>query len=173
MWLFALLACGADRDLDGFPKSQDCDDDDPLVYPGAPDAPEDGVDGDCDGDDPPYAFLGTWTLSDIDASYFGLAALEPGSFGTLTIEDDLTATLDVDVFLAEDLIGFSLQAPIELTGEVSAVPGRDRFDALLDGELFDEEVYADLYCVVVDGGVVCAGGLKALDINFDVEAWFE
>ena len=49
-----------DLDADGFPSllacftrtGCDCDDRRPWVNPGADDAPGDGVDADCDGDDP-------------------------------------------------------------------------------------------------------------------------
>ena len=43
-----------DFDGDGFARALgggDCDDRDPLVHPGAPDIPGDGVDADCDGED--------------------------------------------------------------------------------------------------------------------------
>ena len=33
----------------------DCDDRRPWVHPGAEDLPEDGVDADCDGDDPEFS----------------------------------------------------------------------------------------------------------------------
>lgn len=58
--LLALLlaACGTspigsntDRDGDGYPVPQDCDDTDPTVHPTAADAPYDGVDSNCLGDD--------------------------------------------------------------------------------------------------------------------------
>jgi len=66
MWLIAaLLACPVateadladvrDGDGDGIAAEafagNDCDDDDPDVYPGADDAPYDGIDSDCRGDD--------------------------------------------------------------------------------------------------------------------------
>ncbi len=40
-----------DADGDGHLSDSDCDDADSTVYPGAPDAPYDGVDADCAGDD--------------------------------------------------------------------------------------------------------------------------
>ena len=52
---FLLMGCPAggatDFDNDGFPDSLDCQPDDALAYPGAPDPWGDGVDSDCDGTD--------------------------------------------------------------------------------------------------------------------------
>ncbi len=41
-----------DADGDGFIGAEDCDDSDPYTYPGAMEFPGDGVDQDCDGEEP-------------------------------------------------------------------------------------------------------------------------
>lgn len=41
----------ADADGDGWLSDEDCDDDDPEVYPDAPETAGDGVDSNCDGED--------------------------------------------------------------------------------------------------------------------------
>lgn len=40
-----------DRDGDGFTDDVDCNDEDPMVFPGAADTPGDGLDTNCDGFD--------------------------------------------------------------------------------------------------------------------------
>lgn len=42
-----IVPCFNDADFDGFPASVDCADDDPSVYPGAPEKCDDGIDQDC------------------------------------------------------------------------------------------------------------------------------
>ena len=49
--LFENCGNSMDDDQDGYAENDDCDDNDGAVYPGAPEAWYDGVDGDCAGDD--------------------------------------------------------------------------------------------------------------------------
>jgi hypothetical protein len=60
-----------DADADGHPAWEDCDDDDPTVFPGAPEQCN-GTDDDCDGDTDEGALLDFW--ADADGDGWGDAA---------------------------------------------------------------------------------------------------
>ncbi len=63
-----------DADGDGSPDSDDCDDGDPYVYPGAPDTCHDGIDTNCDGVDASC----DWTTGTHDFSEDGVVLYARG-----------------------------------------------------------------------------------------------
>lgn len=172
-WVFtglgvAVAGCATtdldDADGDGFGAAVDCDDEAPLVYPGALETKGDGVDSDCDGQDPPYAFLGAWELVDYAASIGGYPIFEDVPYsGEMQIEEGLRAMMTVE------FEAYSLQLPAELEGTASPLPGEDTFNLELSGifapGLQDSPASADLDCDVWDSEVVCDGALLILGYN--------
>jgi hypothetical protein len=173
-WLCLLLAaCGGDLDYDGAIED-DCDPRDPLIYPGAPDAPGDGIDADCDGRDADYPFFGEWELLDFEATVYSEEAINPGSStGSMTIARDLTVTAELVASLSESLLGLAITLDLALDGTASPIPGTRDVNLYLKGEALGEKIRVDLRCAPDDeNDLACAGGLKALDTNLDASAWY-
>ena len=173
-WLFLLLAaCGGDLDYDGAIED-DCDPRDPLIYPGAPDAPGDGIDADCDGEDADYPFFGEWVLLDFEATAYSEEAIAPGtSTGQMTIARDLTVTSEMAASLSEELLGLAVTLDLILDGTASPIPGTRDVNLYLKGEALGEKIRVDMRCALDEqDDLVCAGGLKALETNLDASAWY-
>ena len=95
--LYVRYAYEADNDLDGYLESEDCDDTDATIYPGATEVVGDGKDNDCDGNETCYADvdmdgygaddLSTVLSSDSDCDDAG----EAGTSDPLTDCDDTNA----------------------------------------------------------------------------------
>ncbi len=120
-----------DADGDGSPASEDCDDGDIFVYPGAPDAPYDGVDSDCAGDD------------DDDADADGHRALSEGGDDCNDLNDAVSPSLaelpydgqdnDCDPGTPDDdLDGDGFRA-FEECDDTDAGVGPDRVEVAFDG----------------------------------------
>jgi hypothetical protein len=175
----SLAGCGpGDFDYDGFADADDCDPENPLVYPGAPDDPADGVDSDCDGIDPDPPFVGEWRVVAFSAMYSTFDAFAPGSTeGTLTIEADGATVLDATGDLDESLVGFSLPVVLTFGGTASPAGGRGGVTLYLAGEVdasFQvESSELELGCSVLDEVMDCAGTVKALDASLLTTATFE
>lgn len=179
-----LGACAAeeltDADWDGIPASRDCDDGDPEVYPGAPDAPGDGVDADCDGIDPDHAYVGEWSVVELTADFSSLTVIMPGlSTGTLDLEEE-AADLEVNVTIDPELVGYELALDLVFTGSASpVVDAEDAVRIYLEGNVGSEQSTMELDCAVIHdegeeahGFLACDGTLKALDANLLTAALF-
>lgn len=175
--LTGLLACGAgspvDADHDGFTAGEDCDDADPFVHPGAPDAPGDGLDADCDGSDPVHGFVGTWDLVWISAMFSSFQLVDEGSeTGGMTLGEDLEVDMQAGIGIDPDLVGYELDVPLEMQGWVSPLPGESLSVVRVEGTVLAESSYVELECHADADTLDCAGVLKALDINLLTEASF-
>lgn len=171
MVMALLVGCANDEDLDGFNRKDDCDDADPFVYPGAPDAAGDGVDGDCDGTDPAYAWLGDWTITDLDASYSGLQLYQDGTgAGTLSLYEDMTVLATVSGALNPDVVGTDIVITAELAGAASPIEGPDLLTLYAEGEAYGELVHISWDCGVEAEELLCVGELKALEISLEAVA---
>lgn len=166
MWFLLLAACGADLDHDGAAGGQDCDDADPHVYPGAADLAGDGLDADCDGEDPPLPYLGAWKLDTLTASYSGVEFLAPdAASGSLELSVE-EAALRVVTDLDPSVIGAAITVDLRMRGALAPLPGPDTFALYAEGNNFDEQMHADWDCwLAPDGRLECLGELKALELS--------
>lgn len=170
--LFGLVACGGDADYDGF-TDDDCDDEDALVYPGAPDAPGDGIDADCDGTDPDYPFLGIWNIDTFVADYSGLFLFIPDTEeGNIGIGGDFAATLNISATLDPAVAGQALPLSLAFAGQASPFGSGSEFSLDVEGFQFDEQMNVQLECAMSDDAqsADCGGSVKALNANLNLQA---
>lgn len=169
--LLLLAGCG-DLDFDGV-VAGDCDPNDPLIYPGAPDAPQDGIDADCDGTDPGYPFVGIWELTAMSAEYFSQSALvDDSESGWLRIDGDLGTEMNLAATIDGEILGFTLPVEFVLRGDGSAIPDSTAVSLNVKGDLAGEKTNGEWTCEAFGPELDCLGTLKALETNFLVEAAF-
>ena len=154
-------SCAADFDGDGF-DSDDCNDDDPDVYPGAEEVEEDGIDQDCDGlvDErlpQPGDLIFTEVMVDADpVSDPEGEWIELTNIGTVPLLLD-GISLDDGTTEAE-LPGGTVLLPGEVvllgTGDDLSVNGGIQPDLLYDGDLVQMNDTGELLKLRVDGDLL-------------------
>jgi|GEM_PF-5320380 len=107
-----------DNDGDGYDSTEDCDDDDPNVYPGAPADYSDGKDTDCDDN----ADTPEWTSVEVNGQVVEDGATIYAEVGELLTfsgvgkdEETLSTDLVIDYEMTGD-VGVELAAPYKMTG---------------------------------------------------------
>jgi hypothetical protein len=168
------FACApTDVDADGFAAAEDCDDADPFVYPGAYDAPADGVDADCVDGDPPQPFVDSWTLDDVYASYSGVDLfVEDTASGFLVLRDDTTAELEITATISALVTGSEVAITVVMAGTWSEAPGDGSFVVYAEGLNYEEQMHINWACAVDEDVIDCDGELKALGGSFATDATF-
>lgn len=186
--LSTLLACSVlstDGDGDGSPYSQDCNDSDASIYPGAAanEIVGDGIDSDCDGLDPSHAYVGTWAIREITLEGSGTHNMLFGS--ELTITDGLGAALEgtwnhVDRAYTMRLQSANL-APrsterfdLSLLGTLETLrDGEEEEDTAFQPDTPDYEGARMTLVCEVSANLVCQGDLLWVDERLDVELVLE
>lgn len=167
--VISLLGCAKDADMDGFAGKDDCNDEDPFVYPDAPEVPGDGIDADCAEGDPVPTWYGDWHIEDMTATYSGIQLFVEGTGDGDLSTDGSNATLTVIGTLNPDVVGGEFTVTVNLEGYTSPIPMSQVFSLYAEGDNYEERMHADWECWEEDPGLLCTGEFKALDASLDAD----
>jgi hypothetical protein len=178
-----LVGCATDNDGDGFAVEDDCNDEDAAVNPDGEETIGDGIDSNCDGEDPNFDYVGDWNIKSMSITYmYGgetYDALEsyPDSIGKITITPGLAATLKTTHTYTDEYgtYGYNLQ----LSGTATPLTDVASFSLDLTGSWTDKDdasdttdMVGDWECTVAADELSCAGTVTYDGYESDLSAVF-
>ena len=168
--LLLAVACSPDQDFDGFDRKSDCDDDNPFVYPGAPEQAADGIDADCNGEDLPLEWLGDWTLLELQVRYASIPLILEGTAeGALGLDPDYTVEMELRATLDPIVTGTAIPIQFLFSGASSPAADPSTFVLYAEGLNYDEQMHVALDCAVEAENLLCLGELKALEGSLEAD----
>ncbi len=178
-----LVGCATDNDDDGFAVEDDCNDEDASVNPDAEETIGDGIDSNCDGEDPNFDYVGDWDLksmvfkTEIDGYAYDLLEYYPDAAGSIKVTPGLAATLDTTHSYTYDgeTYGYSLQ----LSGTATPLADVASFSMDLTGTWAETgdasdaiDLVGDWECTVAAEELTCSGVVTYESYDIDLSAVF-
>ena len=178
-----LVGCATDNDDDGFAVEDDYNDEDASVNPDAEETIGDGIDSNCDGEDPNFDYVGDWDLksmvfkTEIDGYAYDLLEYYPDAAGSIKVTPGLAATLDTTHSYTYDgeTYGYSLQ----LSGTATPLADVASFSMDLTGTWAETgdasdaiDLVGDWECTVAADELTCSGSVTYESYEIDLSAVF-
>lgn len=179
-----LVGCATDNDGDGFAVEDDCNDEDASVNPDAEETIGDGIDSNCDDEDPNFDYVGDWDLKSMEFVFtdeygdtYDLLEYYSDGAGSIKITPGLAATLDTTHSYTYDgeTYGYSLQ----LAGTATPLTDVASFSMDLTGTWSETgdpaagiDLVGDWECTVAAEEMTCSGSVTYDSYDMDLSAVF-
>lgn len=178
-----LVGCATDNDGDGFAVEDDCNDEDAAVNPDAEETIGDGIDSNCDGEDPNFDYVGDWDLKSMslsttyDGETYDLLEYYTENVGKVTITPGLALTLNTTHSYTDEYgtYGYNLQ----MAGTATPMTDVASFSIDLTGTWTDVndptdslDLTGDWECTVAADELTCSGTATYDGESLDFSAVF-